>query len=299
MTTINKITVFANFCIDTEERFLRLKDSFFSINNQAINQWVINIRGSYSQEVLNFLKGELGQLLYASKLNTDDGWMQDSLKILGQVQNRYLFFWIEDHIFLGTSAKFQKFINEIHISNIDYIGYSWFGQGKFLEEFDGISMVEFETLYALTYTSNINKRRQTNALISINSYSYIISCCGVFEKEFFRKLLNIRRPILPRWSKFTPFNFEKRWDDVFILPINYGVLKSELFASIDDDNKHPGSCLISRRLYPERVERLELLKIREKSIDEQSKSFLRIYARKIPLFVSIYLLKKRIGYFFE
>ncbi len=28
---MEKVTIFGNFCIDTEERFLRLKDSFFSL----------------------------------------------------------------------------------------------------------------------------------------------------------------------------------------------------------------------------------------------------------------------------
>jgi hypothetical protein len=295
----NHITVFANFYIDTEERFLRLKDSFFALNNEAIDQWVINVRGCYSQDVLIFLRTQLGQLLFATEFNTDDGWLQDSLRVLAKVKNQYLFFWIEDHLFLGSNREFENLVNDIYASDIDYIGYSWFGRGKFLEEFDGIPKVGFDTLCALIYSINVNKKRQQNSLNSINTNSYIISCCGIFKREFFKKLLTMRRPILPRWSKFTPFNFEKRWDDVFILPINYGILKRELFASIDDDNKHPGSCLIARGLYPERIERLQLLKIREKSIDEQSKSFLRVYAKKIPLLVSAYLLAKRIGYFFE
>jgi hypothetical protein len=294
-----KITVFANFYIDTEERFLRLKDSFFSLNHQSISQWVINIRGKYSKDVLSFLRSELGQLLSASELNTNDGWMRDSLKVVDKVQNQYLFFWIEDHLFIKSGDEFKNLISDIYASKVDYIGYSWFGQGKFLEEFSEISKEEFDNLYSIFYSNETNNKRQKNSLNIIGSYSYIISCCGIFQKEFFIKLLKVDKPFLPRWSKFTPFNFEKRWDDIYILPINYGILKREFFVSIDDDNRHPGSCLISRNLYPERIGRSELLKIREKSIDHLDKSLLRIYSKRIPGALRVYLFLKRIGYFFE
>lgn len=297
--TDQKITVFANFYIDTEERFLRLKDSFFSLNHPSISQWVINIRGRYSQDVVSFLRSELGQLLCASELNTNDGWMRDSLKVVDQVQNQYLFFWIEDHLFIKSTHEFKSLISDIYASKVDYIGYSWFGQGKFLEEFSDIPKEEFDNLYSIFYSTATNNIRQKNSLNTIGSYSYIISCCGIFRKEFFIKLLKVDKPFLPRWSKFTPFNFEKRWDDTYILPINYGVLKRELFVSVDDDNWHPGSCLISRGLYPMRIGRDELLKIREKSIDCSDKSFLRIYLKRIPGALRAHSYLKRIGYFFE
>ena len=48
---MKKFTVFANFFIDTEERFLRLKDSFFSFSSADIHEWIINIRGEYKENV--------------------------------------------------------------------------------------------------------------------------------------------------------------------------------------------------------------------------------------------------------
>ena len=53
---MKNFSVFANFFIDTEERFLRLKDSFFSFNKANINEWLINIRGDFKNEVKNFLE---------------------------------------------------------------------------------------------------------------------------------------------------------------------------------------------------------------------------------------------------
>ena len=53
---MKNFTVFANFYIDTEERFLRLKDSFFSFDKANISEWVINTRGKYKEDVKNFLE---------------------------------------------------------------------------------------------------------------------------------------------------------------------------------------------------------------------------------------------------
>ena len=54
------LAIFANFLIDNEERFQRMKDSFNSFKDAKPNQWVVNIRGSYKDEAGDFLKKELG-----------------------------------------------------------------------------------------------------------------------------------------------------------------------------------------------------------------------------------------------
>jgi hypothetical protein len=58
-----------------------------------------------------------------------------------------------------------------------------------------------------------------------------------------------------KWPTETPFDFEKSHKDTHWLPIRCGVSKEELFVSIDDDHGEPGSSLISRGLYPNRVPR--------------------------------------------
>ena len=50
-----KLTVFANFSIDNNERFLRLKDSFSSFCDILPDEWVVNVRGSKRNEVAEFL----------------------------------------------------------------------------------------------------------------------------------------------------------------------------------------------------------------------------------------------------
>ena len=50
------LSVFANFRIDSEERLLRMQDSFWSFYEEDIDKWVINIRGDYKKEAGEFLK---------------------------------------------------------------------------------------------------------------------------------------------------------------------------------------------------------------------------------------------------
>ena len=58
------LTIFANFKIDNEERYLRMKDSFISFKDISAEKWVINIRGSYKSDTFDFLKKHLGEKLY-------------------------------------------------------------------------------------------------------------------------------------------------------------------------------------------------------------------------------------------
>ena len=44
----SNLSVFANFFIDTEERFLRMIDSYESFEEAQIDSYVINVRGKYS-----------------------------------------------------------------------------------------------------------------------------------------------------------------------------------------------------------------------------------------------------------
>jgi|TARA_B110000495_G_C22509073_1_gene311642 hypothetical protein len=53
---MEKFTVFANFNIDGEERFLRMQDSFFSFYKSNILEWHINVRGDYKEKVKKFLE---------------------------------------------------------------------------------------------------------------------------------------------------------------------------------------------------------------------------------------------------
>ena len=52
------LTIFSNFRIETNENYLRMKDSFNSFKNSNIHKWVINFRGKYKLKAKLFLEKE-------------------------------------------------------------------------------------------------------------------------------------------------------------------------------------------------------------------------------------------------
>ena len=100
-----------------------------------------------------------------------------------------------------------------------------------------------------------------------------------------------------RYPKDTPFDFEKLSNDTWVLPFKIGIPKFEMFSSVDDDNRYYGSSLISRKLYPVRVSRFQIIK-------KESKKFsfcfniLKKTVKKILFFSWLQNLVKRISYHF-
>ena len=110
---MTKLTIFANFRIDNNERYLRMKDSFFSFKDISSDQWVINVRGKYKEKTLAFLKQHLGEKLHSFELDSPQGWFCDSRKMLEIINGDYVFFWIEDHINQVNIEKFDQILLEM------------------------------------------------------------------------------------------------------------------------------------------------------------------------------------------
>ena len=292
------LTVFANFRIDTEERLQRMKDSFESFKDAEINQWVINARGHYKDDAIQYLKDRLGEKLISLYLESKEGWFSDSRKMINEIKSDYVFFWIEDHICMCGTQRFNVVVSEMKRLGVEYLGYSWFGMGLFLNQFRNIGGTEGNSLTLYNYTKELNLLRQKNSLVEIGVKSYFISACGIFRKDLFVKILVSNRPYLRRWPKQTPFDFEKRWDDIYILPVRYGVPKFEMFSAIDDDNVHPGSSLFARGLYPNRVSRSDMLAIRDNVGQKSSLFGLRKILGRLLVVKSLSKLLKRISYHF-
>ena len=293
------LTIFANFRIDTDERLQRMKDSFESFRLASIDRWVINARGEFREAAMAFLSEQIGGKLILFSLESGKGWFHDSRQMLVFIQSEYVFFWIEDHICMCGPDKLNTIIKDMKNSEIEYLGYSWFGMGEFLREFDGIPGKACDTIIGINYGEDVNALRQQTALRVIGDRSYVISACGIVSREVFERILMCKRPLLRRWPKETPFDFEKRWDDEYILPVRYGIPRFEIFAAIDDDNKHPGSSLFSRGMYPERVSRAKLLAIRENVGAKKRFMRLRRVLKKLPnVFQYIWRVFKRISYHF-
>lgn len=290
------LAVFANFRIDSMERLQRMKDSFQSFHHATIDQWVVNIRGEYQDSALYYLNEKLGSKLNSSKLESKQGWFFDSQILFKKIQTDYIFAWVEDHICMCGHVNFNKIVNNMSAHGVEYLGYSWFGGGLSIDEFKDIKKNEIDNLYCLTYDKFANRKRQKNALKLINHKAYIISLNGFFHKNLFSRILHSKRPYLRRWPKITPFDFEKSWNDTWILPIVIGVPKFEMFAPIDDDNQYPNSSLFSRGLYPIRISRDTLQKSENANQDTNKFSALKFISRKIVFFSWFKHLLKRITY---
>jgi hypothetical protein len=277
------LSVFANFRIDSNERFNRLKDSFLSFKDCDIDNWVINIRGNFKNEVAIFLSENIISTdIQITYLESPSGWIFDSLRLVDSIKNDYVFFWIEDHILTNKTHVLDEVVLELRLNKIDHLHYSWFHFGKNINIFKLNNFFETKNLLYKNLKFLNNLQWQFSTKFHYNNYNYLVSCCSISSKNFFIKILECRTPFVKRWPSATPFDFEKRPFDFDILPATIAVPKKELFASIDDDHGQTGYSLISRGKYIKREDR----SITSPIILHENK-FLR---KIISIFFYIYLL---------
>ena len=250
------LTVFANFKIDSHERFRRLKDSFFSFKDCKIDNWVINIRGDFKEDVANFLKLNIRSThIQIFHLESSAGWISDSCDIICKIKSDYVLFWIEDHILTEKPHVLDYIVSEMRSNNIDHLHYSWFHFGKNLNIFKHTSYYESENLIFKNLTLKNNIFWQLSSKLRFGNYNFLVSCCSISKTDFLIKILTCKSPFIKRWPIETPFDFEKRSFDFDVLPAKIAIPKNELFVSIDDDHGEVGYSLISRGSYIRREER--------------------------------------------
>ena len=90
-----QFSVFANFFIDSEERFIRLQDSFFSFKDSNIYDWNINIRGKYKHKVKIFLKKNIKKNLFIFFKESKKGWVSDTESIIKNIKKKLFFFGLK------------------------------------------------------------------------------------------------------------------------------------------------------------------------------------------------------------
>ncbi len=241
------LTIFANFRIDSTERLENMKRSFYSFHNAKIENWVLNIRGNKKKEAKEFLEKNITQNYKIFMNNSPNGWFYDSRNLCSNYLSDYIFCWNEDHINVNTIDEFNNLIEKIKKNNIDQFFYSWFHLGNLPKTFQIDELKRDEDLLFLNYNYKTHKKRlekiKKEKLISI---SFIITLQSIFKKNFFLKIINSNDPFLKRWSKYTPFDFEKNYHDIHWLPFRLGCPNKELFACIDDDHGQNGYSLKNR-----------------------------------------------------
>ena len=261
-----KFSVFANFYIDTEERFLRLQDSFFSFKNANIHDWNINIRGKYRYKVRNFLKKNVKKNLFTFFKESKKGWIEDTESIIKNVKTKIIFFWIEDHLCVQKASRINLIVNEMYENKVDHLIYSFFHKGIFHKPLKSIKSFKKKNISVFNYNHyNYDKIETMYEKKKIPS-NYLISCVSFMSLELFKKNLVISKD-KRKYNKMLPFNFERSFKENIILPFNNGVLNNELFVSIDDDHGEKGYSLISRKKYPNRVSKKNMDLIRKKKIN--------------------------------
>jgi hypothetical protein len=278
------LTIFANFRIDNHERFKRMKDSFNSFNEISASKWVVNVRGNFKLQTIEFLNGELGSRLSSNLLESNKGWFSDTKLMLDQIDTDFILCWVEDHLNMEKISKYDEILNEMKDSNVDHLLLSWWHEPE-KETYNHIDAFETENLKI--YNMNVSNIKIIND--GIGKSFYMVSLHSILSYSFFKKIID-NPPKFRRWPKETPFDFEKSSQKSFLLPFRTALPKSELFVNIDFDNGVEGYSLISRGLYQSAQIGDSIREIRKQKINV-NKFFLR---RFIPHFLYVFLGKLKI-----
>lgn len=244
------LSVFSNFKIDDHKRYERLKISFRSFNDFNFENWVINIRGKYKNQVYDYLNQNISShKLEISTQDNSENWFDYSQKIFKKIKGDYIFLWNEDHMNVSDIKTFQEIFDEVKENSIDQFKYTWFHNGK---DAKIAKLAEFKEGRKIIYDNYTFKKHSKRLELSdkhnIQVDRYIISMTSIFKKDFFRTILFKNDPLINRWSKDTPFDFEKCSYDIHWLPFKMAYPKNEFFASIDDNHGQEGYSLIDRGL---------------------------------------------------
>ncbi|MBN2164489.1 MAG: hypothetical protein JXR25_04930 [Pontiellaceae bacterium] len=244
------LTVFANFFIDTDERLLRMIDSFQSFQGVRPEKWVINIRGRHRKKAAWFLEMHVDEPLHLSFKESKEGWFFDTTELLDEIPTDYVLCWVEDHICVASPEYMNNVIHDMRRHNADMMCYSF--HSVLMKRY---AVVEMQEGGSILHFANDT---ENHALIAQNEpLYYFIIYPSIMKTELFRKVvLNPCSRKERRWSTATPFDFEKNiHNGLDWLPVNTCISKDELFAAIDDDRKGIYRSLQSRGLYPIREER--------------------------------------------
>ena len=259
----SEFSVVANFYIDTEERFLRLKDSYYSFSKSNISNWKINIRGELKYEVEKFLRSQIKErILDIQFLETKDGWIADTETLLKDIKDKIIFFWIEDRICIQDYKIINELVNEMYLYKVDHMRYTFFHKGQILKVLESVDYNEKKLLKFIELNNKNYEKFNRWYFNKKITPDYLVSLCSFMNIDFFKKNLTVSKN-KNKYNVMLPFNFERSFQETELIPFTAGFLKKELFVSIDDNHGQEGYCLIDRKLYPNRVSKKELDAIRK------------------------------------
>lgn len=226
-----------------------MRDSLTSMREINVDSYVINVRGRFSEEVVDYLKLSVKNLI-VTRLESPIGWFYDTSRIVQYIKTNYVLLWLEDQICMNPKSVNEVVCDMLSV-NADILMYTYWCNGTFLKRYLAVEKNYLKNIswfdHTFTTQQKINEDPRSIA-------SYIIAYPSIIKTELFLKLINYGGDCGP-YSHMTPFNFEKEPNDTQWLPLRRAAPIEELFAPIDDDHYCPGSSLQSRGLYPKRVGR--------------------------------------------
>lgn len=277
------LTIFGNLKINSKERLQHMKDSFQSFKNISDN-WVLNVRGTFRDEAVQYLQEQLGSSLTLFTLLDDTrGWIENALDMMPSVKHEYVLLWNEDHVNVAPQEIYKNIVSEMKEARADYLLYSWWMDGASRKALNALPMNKMQHIDVI----HLDKPQWQEALKKGHPY-YLLSLLGIYRKEFLIPIMKRDRIKLPqhfiryifmalamlerlhihfdhtkafqnihkmtgyrlrRFSKEAPFDLEKSPDRFDILPFTMALPHQELFACIDDDLGSPGYSLVSRGKY--------------------------------------------------
>lgn len=254
------LTIFGNIYINDKLKLEMLKISCNSFCNANIEKWVLNIRGTYKKQAKDFLINNVKQKIFFFDLDSNEGWFHDSRIMSKEINSKYVFNWIEDHVNLQNNEFFNNVINELNKVDAEYLMYSNFFFGDQLKSFKRLNPYETDNLVYCFYDLDSHQKRikeidytkpkddKIGRIRTKTSASkYIISMPSILKTNLFNNVLSNNDLIFKRWPIKTPFDFEKRECDISWLPIKVAYVKKEFFATIDDNHGFKGYSLIERK----------------------------------------------------
>ena len=147
------------------------------------------------------------------------------------------------------------------LKKVDNLNYSFYHNGRYKIP---LKYVEHEICQNICIF-DFNKKNYEFIEKNISNLTYPITLPAIMSLDFFNKNLDCSKNKL-KYNIQLPFNFEKDFSETKkfnLLNFKNAVLNDELFVSIDDDKNCPNSSLISRNLYPNRINRNKLLIFRD------------------------------------
>ena len=250
------ITFIWNVRLNTETRVNRLIDIVTQVSLLKYDRISLRLRGS-----LRYLASEkIAQLIPQEKFTEFIGdsyrdWNMNTLEQVLLADTPYYCVMQEDYFFLSEPNQTNYYLDLCIKNDVDF---SMLFNLKFINtkieysQMNTDNVLESQFLKIYDYDEN-----NWDSQARLSHHNSLIGWPSFFKKNILIKILNSPKPYLKRYPPYSPYNFEKKANQTWILPIRMAHPVFEVIGCIDDDIIIPNSSLINRGLYPKEITRID------------------------------------------